>query len=98
MAAFETKNVHSPAVLDRILPRLIIFYPFLFRHLELKSLSCLLHYKKDELNKILVEICPKWNGPEDPEKLNRIQANHLKNHIGKKHALKKYDQFTLDKY
>ena len=56
--------------------------------METKSLMCLLSYKKQELNEILVEICPKWSGSEDPEKLNRIQANHLKNHI----AYKKFDQ------
>ena len=60
------------------------FFPFSFRHLESKSLSCLLNYNTIELDAILVEICPKWNGPEDPEKLIKMQANHLKNHIGKK--------------
>ena len=47
-------------------------------------MSCLLNYNTIELDAILVEICPKWNGPEDPEKLIKMQANHLKNHIGKK--------------
>ena len=60
------------------------FFPFSFRHLESKSLSCLLNYNTIELDAILVEICPKWNGPEDPEKLIKMQAKHLKNHIGKK--------------